>query len=315
MQASCFHRQPESHDSHRTPLRANKFGQAFEFPEPLEIRQPLKPPNFTGSGKEPFAAAGPGRPNRIQMGAVFTGRGAGRTIAGEPPLFRSRDLTGDVPMTTYFESSATCGHCGKPSKHHVLGSTNSFGSPDLDLRPPEMQRSTMGAWLQECPHCRLVAPELAEPLGKPARIASPEYLALLEDASRPPLARRFLAFGLLCDGVHPKDAGYARLHAAWICDDAGRTDQAVDCRRQAAACWEPLRPFRPGEAGLTDGLVLLDILRRCGASPAAAALADELATRPDASGVPLQVLEFQRRLLAAGDRAAHTIAECAGKNN
>lgn len=218
-------------------------------------------------------------------------------------------------MTTYFESTVTCGQCGKPSQHHVLGSTNSFGSPDLDLRPPEMQRSTMGAWLQECPHCRLVAPELAKPVGDPSRITSPEYRAALDDANLPPRARRFLAFGLLCDGRQPKMAAYARLHAAWICDDAGRNDEAADCRRRAAACWEPLRPFPVGEHGFTDGLVLLDVLRRCGASREAAALADELATRPDASGIPRRVLEFQRRLLAAGDRTAHTVAECVGKED
>lgn len=36
-----------------------------------------------------------------------------------------------------------CAVCGKESEQITLASTNTFGSPDLDLRPPEMKRSTM----------------------------------------------------------------------------------------------------------------------------------------------------------------------------
>ena len=57
---------------------------------------------------------------------------------------------------------SVCYVCGKMSEQMVLVSTNQFGYPDLDLRPPEMERSTMDWWIEECPHCGYVAPDLSE---------------------------------------------------------------------------------------------------------------------------------------------------------
>ena len=50
-------------------------------------------------------------------------------------------------MTTLDERTSTCAICGGRSKQTVVASTNARGSPDLDLRPPEMQRSTMPYWV------------------------------------------------------------------------------------------------------------------------------------------------------------------------
>lgn len=43
-----------------------------------------------------------------------------------------------------------------------MTSTSTWGYPDLDLRPSEMQRSSMFAWLQECPHCGYVARDIEQ---------------------------------------------------------------------------------------------------------------------------------------------------------
>ena len=43
-------------------------------------------------------------------------------------------------MTSFTEIIEKCGICGTFTKHMVMLSTNSFGSPDLDLRPPGMER-------------------------------------------------------------------------------------------------------------------------------------------------------------------------------
>ncbi len=65
-------------------------------------------------------------------------------------------------MTTLEDTEVTCAICAKKSKHTTVGSTNAFGAPDLDLRPPEMERSTMEFWLQECPSCGYVSYEIDE---------------------------------------------------------------------------------------------------------------------------------------------------------
>ena len=56
-------------------------------------------------------------------------------------------------MTTLDEAKKKCAVCGKISAHFEVTSTNTFGAPDLDTRPPEMMRSTMDMWVQECPSC------------------------------------------------------------------------------------------------------------------------------------------------------------------
>ena len=46
-------------------------------------------------------------------------------------------------MTTIMPIKKECPVCGKEITLNLIGSTNAFGYSDLDLRPPEMQRSTM----------------------------------------------------------------------------------------------------------------------------------------------------------------------------
>lgn len=54
-------------------------------------------------------------------------------------------------MTTMYEEDFESYVCGTKSNHMAIGSTNSFGSPDLDTRPPEMARSTIYQFIQRCP--------------------------------------------------------------------------------------------------------------------------------------------------------------------
>ena len=47
-------------------------------------------------------------------------------------------------MTTLVTEERKCVLCGKTNKHEIWISTNGFGAADLDTRPPEMMRSTIG---------------------------------------------------------------------------------------------------------------------------------------------------------------------------
>ena len=114
-------------------------------------------------------------------------------------------------MTTFFSQDVSCANCHNSSQHDVLGSTSTFGRPDLDLRPAEMQRSTMEVWLQVCPHCRYIAPDLSQQVGDLSVVATAEYGTILADERFPELARRFLAHALLCVA---SDSARARRHAS-----------------------------------------------------------------------------------------------------
>src|SRR5262245_66304931 len=93
-------------------------------------------------------------------------------------------------MTSYHPRQVTCSVCGTSSRQDILTSTNIVGSPDLDLRPPEMKRSTMDAWLQECPNCGFVSGNLAEAERGSRKILSTEPNALLRGKRDRSLIRR-----------------------------------------------------------------------------------------------------------------------------
>lgn len=53
-----------------------------------------------------------------------------------------------------------CFICGEMCKVYAIASTNRMGSPDLDTRPPEMERSTIKYHIQYCPSCHYCAPDI-----------------------------------------------------------------------------------------------------------------------------------------------------------
>jgi hypothetical protein len=168
----------------------------------------------------------------------------------------------------------------------------------------------MNAWMQLCPHCGYAAPDLAEPSGEMALVPGPEYQGTLKDQRFPELARRFLAHALLSVTSDPLAAAHARLRAAWVCDDSRQTELAGRCRQLAAESFAALRPFEDREQGVTQGAVLVDVLRRAGEFDRAAAECDALLACRHATGILRQVLEYQRRLAAGRDATAHRVEEC-----
>ena len=127
-------------------------------------------------------------------------------------------------MTTVREEFVTCALCGKQTLVMLLNSTHSFGAPDLDLRPPEMQRSSMFAWVQRCASCGYCAPNIAE--GTPSMkgiVESAAYRALLVDPDLPELARSFLCSSMIFEEFEEEAfAARSAIEAAWVCDDARR---------------------------------------------------------------------------------------------
>ena len=140
-------------------------------------------------------------------------------------------------MTNLAGSSKKCAACGAQIDYTTVLSTNTLGSPDLDLRPAEMQRSTMEFWVVECPECRFVQyPSDATPVDMDF-IRSGEYRSLIH-ALIPETANRFqrLAVSLLQSGQKKSEAAEAYTRAAWDCEDQGYEKEAVLFRERAADC-------------------------------------------------------------------------------
>lgn len=217
-------------------------------------------------------------------------------------------------MTTYSSKNVNCAHCGRGSEQTGLTSTNAFGSADLDLRPPEMQRSTMSVWLQECPNCGYVAYNLAQKSAGMSMVGGKLYNGWREDRRFPSLARRFLAHAQLFVESDPRLASHSQLCAAWICDDARYTIPARECRLLAATSMARLQPFENSEEGITVGAVYVDILRRAGEFPQAAQEVQILTRLSHCRGALREVLDFQEQLIKKQTTAAYKISDCVSEN-
>ncbi|MDR7422867.1 MAG: hypothetical protein QN174_03495 [Armatimonadota bacterium] len=168
----------------------------------------------------------------------------------------------------------------------------------------------MDTWLQLCPKCGYCAPDLSQPPPDPAVLRSEVYRAALRAAEFPELARRFLAFAVAAGPSDPATAALAYLQAAWVCDDAGQPEQAVESRRQSAAWFRRCKPFAATSHGAVMGAILVDVLRRSGQFAEASSECQAALASPGATGVIRKVLEFQQRLIGGSDAGPHSLSEC-----
>ena len=139
-------------------------------------------------------------------------------------------------MTTLFDREVECGICGKTCEITVLGSSNQWGYADLDLRPPEMYRSTMDTWMDECPNCGFVSPMLKNELGVTREfIESETYKNCEGHEFISPLAKRFYrAYMIYEDKGLDMEAFSNLLHCVWACDDRDDSELAVELRVKLA---------------------------------------------------------------------------------
>ena len=96
-------------------------------------------------------------------------------------------------MTTTYAKEAICAVCGTGAMYDYLGSTNRMGASDLDGRPAEMERSTMGFWIHICRKCWYIAPKISDAVENAKEIVeSKDYKTRLNGEGYPKLANLFL---------------------------------------------------------------------------------------------------------------------------
>ncbi len=137
-------------------------------------------------------------------------------------------------MTTTLQSDVVCGVCGELSPQIHIASSNAFGSPDLDLRPPEMERSTIAHGVHHCPSCGCCARDLSKSSPSARRlIESDDYRTRLRESRFPALANMFACYAMILEAEGDySEAAWAQINAAWVCDDANQTDAATECRNE-----------------------------------------------------------------------------------
>lgn len=217
-------------------------------------------------------------------------------------------------MTTINQEEVRCAVCGAAQTVMELGSTNSFGSMDLDTRPPEMQRSTMEYWVHQCGECGYVAPELGAAADGAGRIvASADYRSELERRDRARLANRFVCRALLEEAAGDlASAAWRRLHAAWACDDEEQAEEARVQRLAGLGLFERAR--ESGEQAMKslvggDEVLLADIARRTGEFERALAYCAEGLALPEVPAFVTSLLMLEQQLVRARDTGCHSVAE------
>ena len=148
-------------------------------------------------------------------------------------------------MTTILPCEYECSVCGQTSKHYEIGSTNTWGYQDMDTRPPEMMRSTISNWIQECPHCGYVSQHICDEMQiEREYLDSEEYINCSGIDFKDDLSKRFYRHYLISLKTNDiPEAFYAALHCAWTCDD--------NCDKNAV-------PMRKIAVGLADKLMESD---------------------------------------------------------
>ena len=168
-------------------------------------------------------------------------------------------------MSTIARIKCRCAVCGARNELAVLCSTNEFGSPDLDLRPPEMKRRTMSLWVQECSKCGYAAEDISEDRKVPRDLVQSEkYNSCEGHGFESALARKFYKSYMINRHLQlHADAFYDVLHAAWACDDKEDGEGAKLCRVLAFKFIPTLIKER-AEDKETLLVMAADLLRRSG---------------------------------------------------
>jgi hypothetical protein len=218
-------------------------------------------------------------------------------------------------LTMLDEQSFRCTVCGKKSTHTVIVSTNTIGGRmDLDTRPPEMQRSTMFAWLQRCPHCGYCAGDISDPDPQArAIVRSPGYRKLLaQHPNAPFIATALCRAHLLAAEKKYGEAVWPLLYAAWEADDARKREDARTIRKRA---YEMIGTARAsGQACASNAeserILEIDLLRRSGRFQEAFTFIER--ARPASKGFMRLIIDYERTLVRSYDDAAHSLDEVPG---
>lgn len=208
-------------------------------------------------------------------------------------------------MTVVEEEKVRCFCCGDTSRQRVLLSSNEFGSRDLDQRPAKMMRSTMDAWLQECPSCGYVARDLKTgDANDRAFVETKEYQSLRDGPHATRLSCRFLLRAVLDAKRGDLESAFqSTLCAAWDADDRKLTEIARGQRRRAST-------YLADHIGASPDLQLrlLDVLRRASDWERASSLAAKL-METDLEYPLSAVACFQAAKIKLMDDSRYTVAD------
>ena len=219
-------------------------------------------------------------------------------------------------MTTTSTRTVRCCCCQQVSKQTYLTSFTTGEGVDLDGRPHGLFRATMPYWCQVCPGCGYAAAGLDCQVGDVKFVHTQEYQSVRADADYPPLANCFRLSAMLNEragAVYALQAATDWQAAAWVCDDAQLQRLATACRVGAAAQYQRcVGDPDAGDLTLNTAVMAsrwLDTVRRAGLFTEARRIASVYRELLSRHGPTKAVMEFEMKLIDAGDVSRHTLAK------
>ena len=211
-------------------------------------------------------------------------------------------------MSRIISSKRTCAVCGKEHVFNVVISTSSFGSMDLDTRPPRMKRDTLKYEIQMCDHCLYSNSDIETlfPNFDAEMLKTPEYIEVANNSEIDATAKAFFLAGLL-QAYHEnyRDAGIYFLNAAWIFDDLNEHDFAVLARRQSH---EFLSMFVEETEDVNLAVLTVDLQRRVGDFNDAIETAEQL-IEYGVDEFLEKILKLEIKLCTNADASCHNVGE------
>lgn len=177
--------------------------------------------------------------------------------------------------TTMGTKMVVCAECGTTNTVHVITSTSSFGSMDLDSRPPSPARDNLKYQIQVCNKCRYSAIDISRPL---TSNESKKYLLSIKQKKHSTLSDNYhIAAELIQrETGNMLEAAFYDIRAAWVEDDCKNAhDRAKMFRRNAIAKLEQYMNSG-GRMSPSMMMVLSDLYRRTGRFPDAETMAERV---------------------------------------
>jgi len=217
-------------------------------------------------------------------------------------------------MTMVDSFTVRCALCGAETVFDEILSTSSVGSSDLDTRSPAMRRAVLEAQVQRCSGCGYCASDISTSHPDASEVINgQEYRVQLNDPTYPEPANSFLCQSILLDRElrnNHAESAWARIKAAWVCDDYNYTTQAIACRRMAEInlAVAEARNLNPAVQDETNVAIRVDLLRRSKQVYAARKLISGRRGKITDDLIKC-ILDYQTELLDKNDFSRHTIAE------
>lgn len=210
-------------------------------------------------------------------------------------------------MSKIVRVSKVCACCNASNDFLELEKSDNTGYMDLDTRPAGSMRRDLSLKIQECPNCHYANSDvsvLIEGMDKDL-VKEEEYTVIWLSTTGE--ERKYLLHAYLMKNVgNYMRESYYYLSAAWACDDAKRTERAIEHRLKAI---EVLRPHFNEFETIDNFLIVVDMYRRARLFNDCINLASNL-LKGDIKNVFIQkLLRYEIELATSCDDKCHDVGE------